>query len=52
MPNYDSPLAQDSPSSSTHTSMIAPGDPGVKIINRFDCNEQGNIWRETKLEVG
>ena len=31
--------------------MIAPGDPGVKIISRFDFRERGNIWRETKLEL-
>lgn len=45
------PISLDSRSSSIHTSMIAPGDPGVKIISRFDFNEHGNIWRETELEL-
>ena len=43
-------ISLDSRSSSIHTSMIAPGDPGVKVISRFDFNEHGNIWHETKLE--
>ena len=45
------PISLDSRSSSIHTSMIAPGDLGVKIISRFDFNEHGNIWRETELEL-
>ncbi|MGA9178738.1 MAG: hypothetical protein WBZ05_15965 [Desulfobacterales bacterium] len=44
-------ISLDSRSSSIHTSMIVPGDPGVKVISRFDFNEHGNIWHETKLEL-
>jgi hypothetical protein len=45
------PISLDSLSSSIHTSMIAPGDPGVKIINRFDSMSTSNIWRELNLEL-
>ena len=51
MPNYRSPHIQDSPSSSFHTSMIAPGVLGVKIIGRLDSMSTGSIWRETNLEI-
>ena len=35
------PISLESPFSVIHTSMIAPGDSGVKIISRFDFNEHG-----------
>jgi phospholipid/cholesterol/gamma-HCH transport system permease protein len=41
----------DSPSSSFHTNMIAPGVLGVKIIGRLDSMSTGSIWRETNLEL-
>ncbi len=52
MPNYSSPHMPDSPSSSIHMSMIAPGVLGVKIIGRLDSTNTGNIWRETNLDFG
>jgi phospholipid/cholesterol/gamma-HCH transport system permease protein len=51
MPNSRSPHMQDSPSSAIHTSMIAPGVLGVKIIGRLDSMSTGSIWRETELEL-
>lgn len=51
MPNDGSALIPKTPSSSIHTSMIAPGVLGVKIIGRLDSMSTGNIWRETNLEL-
>jgi len=51
MPNDGSALMPKTPSSSIHTSMIAPGVLGVKIIGRLDSMSTGNIWRETNLEL-
>jgi len=51
MPNNDPQLSLDNLSSSTHTSMIAPGDPGVKIINRFDFNEHGKYLARGKIKA-
>jgi phospholipid/cholesterol/gamma-HCH transport system permease protein len=51
MPNYDSLHMPENPSSSIHTSMIAPGVLGVKIIGRLDSMSTGSIWRETNLEL-
>jgi phospholipid/cholesterol/gamma-HCH transport system permease protein len=51
MPNYGSSHMPESSSSSIHTSMIAPGVLGVKIIGRLDSLSTGSIWRETNLEL-
>jgi phospholipid/cholesterol/gamma-HCH transport system permease protein len=51
MPNDGSSLMPKNPSSSIHTSMIAPGVLGVKIIGRLDSMSTGNIWRETNFEL-
>ncbi|MEJ2656544.1 MAG: MlaE family lipid ABC transporter permease subunit [Desulfobacterales bacterium] len=51
MPNYGSPHMPENSSSSIHTSMIAPGVLGVKIIGRLDSMSTGNIWRATSLEL-
>ncbi len=51
MPNYGSSHMPESPSSSIHTSMIAPGVLGVKIIGRLDSMSTGSIWRQTNLEL-
>ena len=51
MPNDGSPLMPKTSSSSIHTSMIAPGVLGVKIIGRLDSMSTGNIWRETNMEL-
>jgi phospholipid/cholesterol/gamma-HCH transport system permease protein len=51
MPNDGSPHIPENPSSSIHTSMIAPGVLGVKIIGRLDSMSTGNIWRKTNLEL-
>ena len=51
MPKDASPLIPKTPSSSIHTSMIAPGVLGVKIIGRLDSMSTGNIWRETNMEL-
>jgi phospholipid/cholesterol/gamma-HCH transport system permease protein len=51
MPNDGSPHIPESPSSSIHTSMIAPGVLGVKIIGRLDSMSTGSIWRQTNLEL-
>jgi phospholipid/cholesterol/gamma-HCH transport system permease protein len=51
MPNYGSSHMPESPSSSIHTSMIAPGVLGVKIIGRLDSMSTGSIWRKTNLEL-
>jgi phospholipid/cholesterol/gamma-HCH transport system permease protein len=51
MPNYGSSHMPENPSSSIHTSMIAPGVLGVKIIGRLDSMSTGSIWRKTNLEL-
>jgi len=51
MPNNDPQLSLDNLSSSTHTSMIAPGDPGVKIINRLDFSERGKYLAWNKIRA-
>ena len=51
MPNYGSSHMPESSSSSIHTSMIAPGVLGVKIIGRLDSMSTGSIWRQTNLEL-
>jgi phospholipid/cholesterol/gamma-HCH transport system permease protein len=51
MPNYGSSHMPESPSSSIHTSMIAPGILGVKIIGRLDSMSTGSIWRKTNMEL-
>jgi phospholipid/cholesterol/gamma-HCH transport system permease protein len=51
MPNDRPTLKSRTPSSSIHTSMIAPGILGVKIIGRLDSMSTGNIWRKTNLEL-
>lgn len=40
----------DTPSSSIHTTMVAPGALGVKTIGRLDSMRMCNIWRETNLQ--
>jgi phospholipid/cholesterol/gamma-HCH transport system permease protein len=51
MPNYGLSIMPKTPSSSIHTSMIAPGVLKIKIIGRLDSMSTGNIWRETNLEL-
>jgi phospholipid/cholesterol/gamma-HCH transport system permease protein len=51
MPKDGSPLMPKTHSSSIHTSMIAPGILGVKIIGRLDSMSTGNIWRETNKQL-
>lgn len=51
MPNYSALHELDSPSSSIHTSMIAPDVLGVKIVGRLDSMNTGNMWRETHREL-
>ncbi|MGB2930270.1 MAG: STAS domain-containing protein [Desulfobacterales bacterium] len=51
MLNYSPPHIPDSPSSSIHTNMIAPGILEVKIIGRLDSMSTGNVWRKTNLEL-
>jgi phospholipid/cholesterol/gamma-HCH transport system permease protein len=51
MPNDDSPQIQKSSSSSIHTSIIAPGVLGVKIVGRLDSTSTGSIWHKTDLEL-
>jgi phospholipid/cholesterol/gamma-HCH transport system permease protein len=51
MPNNGSSHMSESPSSSIHTSMIAPGVLGVKIIGRLDSMSTGSIWRQTNIEL-
>ena len=51
MTNYNSSHMPDSPSSSFHTNMIAPGVLGVKIIGRLYSMTTGNVWRKTNMEL-
>jgi phospholipid/cholesterol/gamma-HCH transport system permease protein len=51
MRNYGSSHMPESPTSSIHTSMIAPGVLGVKIVGRLDSMSTGSIWRKTNLEL-
>jgi phospholipid/cholesterol/gamma-HCH transport system permease protein len=51
MPSYSSSHSPDIPSSSIHTSVIAPGVLGVKIVGRLDSMSTGNIWRVADREI-
>jgi phospholipid/cholesterol/gamma-HCH transport system permease protein len=51
MPKDGPPRIQKNPSSSIHTSMIAPGVLDVKIVGRLDSTSTGSIWHKTDLEL-
>jgi len=51
MPNNSSTHLQDILSSSIHTSMTAPGVPGVKSIGPLESTSTGHIWRKTNRQL-